>query len=65
MRQLQIFGSSLGNLGEFHDLLHFVQRTGLRPVIDSRFALGDVHTALNYLESGQHFGKITLHLGDA
>lgn len=65
VRQLQIFGSSLGNLGEFHDLLHFVQRTGLRPVIDSRFALGDVHTALNRLESGRHFGKIALHLGDA
>ena len=65
VRQLQIFGSSLGNLGEFHDLLQFVQRTGLRPVIDSRFALGDVHAALNRLESGQHFGKIALHLGDA
>ena len=65
VRQLQIFGSSLGNLGEFHDLLQFVQRTGLRPIVDSRFALGDVHAALNRLESGQHFGKIALHLGDA
>lgn len=65
VRQLQIFGSSLGTLGEFHDLLGFVQRTDLRPVIDSRFALADVHAALNRLESGAQFGKVVLELDTA
>jgi len=62
VRQLQIFGSSLGSYGEFHDLLGFVQRTGLRPVIDSEFALDDVHAALNRLESGAQFGKVALRI---
>ena len=63
VRQLQIFGSSLGTLGEFRDLLGFVERTGLRPVIDSEYALNDVHTALDRLESGAQFGKVVLRIG--
>ncbi|MCZ2406289.1 MAG: zinc-binding dehydrogenase [Burkholderiales bacterium] len=63
VRQLQIFGSSLGSLGEFHALLGFVERTGLRPVIDSEFPLEEVHAALERLESGAQFGKVALHIG--
>lgn len=63
VRQLQIFGSSLGTLGEFRDLLGFVERTGLRPVIDSEYALNDVHAALDHLESGAQFGKVVLRIG--
>ena len=62
VRQLQIFGSSLGTHGEFHDLLGFVGRTGLRPVIDSEFPLDEVHGALDRLESGAQFGKIALRI---
>lgn len=62
VRQLQIFGSSLGSYGEFHDLLGFVQRTGLRPLIDSTFSLDDIHAALDRLESGAQFGKVVLRI---
>jgi len=62
VRQLQILGSSLGTLGEFRDLLGFVERTGLRPVIDSEYPLDDVHAALERLESGAQFGKIALRI---
>lgn len=62
VRQLQVFGSSLGSLGEFHDLLGFVARTGLRPVIDRTYALDDVHAALDRLESGAQFGKVVLRI---
>lgn len=62
VRQLQIFGSSLGSLGEFRDLLSFVERTGLRPVIDSEYPLDDVHAALDRLESGAQFGKVVLRI---
>ena len=62
VRQLQIFGSSLGSYGEFHDLLGFVQRTGLRPLIDREFALDEVHAALDRLESGAQFGKVALRV---
>lgn len=60
IRQLQVLGSTLGNLSELHDLLAFCQRHGVRPVIEQSYALDDVHAALNRLESGEQFGKIAL-----
>ncbi|MEJ8814532.1 zinc-binding dehydrogenase [Variovorax ureilyticus] len=65
IRQLQILGSTLGDLYEFRDLLTLVQRTGLKPVIDSEFALDDVHGALDRLQSGLQFGKVVLNIGSA
>lgn len=65
IRQLQILGSTLGNLSEFRDLLAMVERSGLTPVIDSEFPLADIHSALSRLESGQMFGKIGIHIGPA
>ena len=62
IRQLQILGSTLGDLHEFRDLLALVERTGLKPVIDSTFPLSQVHAALDRLESGQQFGKVALQI---
>ncbi len=62
IRQLQIYGSTLGDLHEFQALLRFVQQTGLRPVIDSVFAIDQIHQALERLESGAQFGKVALTL---
>jgi NADPH:quinone reductase-like Zn-dependent oxidoreductase len=62
IRQLQILGSTLGNFDELRSLLAFVQRTALQPVIDSEYALGEVHAALNRLESGAQFGKVVLRI---
>jgi NADPH:quinone reductase-like Zn-dependent oxidoreductase len=62
IRQLQILGSTMGSLSEFGDLLSLVQRSGLKPVIDSEVALGDVHGALDRLESGAQFGKIVVNI---
>ena len=62
IRQLQILGSTLGDFKEFGDLLDFVQRTGIKPVIDSEYPLGQVHAALNRLESGEQFGKVALRI---
>ena len=67
IRQLQILGSTLGNAAEYRDLLGFVERHAIVPVIDSVFPLARVHDALSRLESGQQFGKVALDLqaGDA
>ncbi len=62
IRQLQILGSTLGDFNEFRDLLAFVQRTGLKPVIDSTYPLDQVHAALDRLESGAQFGKVALRI---
>ncbi|WP_374264737.1 zinc-binding dehydrogenase [Zoogloea sp.] len=62
IRQLQILGSTHGDLAEFHDLLRFVTRHAIVPVIDSRFPLDHARDALDRLESGQQFGKVGLDL---
>jgi NADPH:quinone reductase-like Zn-dependent oxidoreductase len=62
IRQLQILGSTLGNLSEFRDLLAFVERHGIVPVIDSVYPLERIHEALDRLASGQQFGKVGLDL---
>ncbi len=62
IRQLQILGSTLGDFNEFRDLLAFVQRTGLKPVIDTEYPLDQVHAALDRLESGTQFGKVALRI---
>lgn len=62
IRQLQILGSTLGDFDEFRDLLGFVERTGLKPVIDSEYPLDQVHAALDRLESGAQFGKVALRI---
>ncbi|KDB07779.1 NADPH:quinone reductase [Burkholderia sp. lig30] len=64
IRQLQIFGSTLGNFDEYRDLLTFVARHRLRPVIDSRFSLGEVHAALDRLASGEQFGKVAVTVAE-
>ena len=60
IRQLQIFGSTLGDYSELRALLMFVERHGIVPVIDSEYPLERIHEALNRLESGQQFGKVGL-----
>jgi NADPH:quinone reductase-like Zn-dependent oxidoreductase len=62
IRQLQVLGSTLGTHAEFADLLTFVGQHGLKPVIDSRFGLDEVHAALDRLESGRQFGKVAIRI---
>jgi NADPH:quinone reductase-like Zn-dependent oxidoreductase len=62
IRQLQIMGSTLGDTSELSNLLVFVQRHGITPVIDSEFAVENIHEALNRLESGMQFGKVGLRI---
>ena len=62
IRQLQVLGSTLGDLSEFADLLASCARQPLQPVIDSRFSLDQVHAALARLESGAQFGKVVIEL---
>jgi len=63
IRQLQIFGSTLGTFSEFRDLIAFCQRGGIRPVIDSRYSLDQTHAALSRLEAGEQFGKVAIDIG--
>lgn len=60
IRQIQVLGSTLGNPGEFADLLAAVARHGERPPIDRTYPLSEGVAALDHLESGAQFGKLVL-----
>lgn len=62
IRQLQVFGSTLGTRHEFAALLEACSRGLVRPVIDARYPLGEIHAALDRLEAGEQFGKIGIDL---
>ena len=63
IRQLTVFGSTLGNRAELRDLIAFIAETKLTPHIDRTFALADIGAGLDYLESGKQFGKIGIGIG--
>jgi NADPH:quinone reductase-like Zn-dependent oxidoreductase len=58
-RQAGLLGSTMGNAGEFEDVLKAVDR-GLRPVVDRVYPLDEVQAALTRLDAGEQFGKVVL-----
>lgn len=62
IRQLQVIGSTLGDPEEFRALLAVAAGGRVKPVIDSRFPLADVHAAFDRLDSGKQFGKVVLEI---
>ena len=58
--QFTILGTTLGSPTDFGQMLQFVEKHQIRPVIDSTWALDDVVAAHEYFESRRHFGKIVL-----
>jgi NADPH:quinone reductase-like Zn-dependent oxidoreductase len=62
IRQLQVYGSTMGNPDELRQLIGFVQRHAIQPVIDARYALADVPAALARLEAGTQFGKLVVEV---
>jgi NADPH:quinone reductase-like Zn-dependent oxidoreductase len=59
-RQWSLLGSFMGSMGELHEVLKFVFRGQLRPVIDRTFPLAEIRAAHEYLEGKGQFGKIVL-----
>jgi NADPH:quinone reductase-like Zn-dependent oxidoreductase len=59
-RGLTVAGSTMGTLAELEALCRLVDAAGVRPVIDSTFALADAAAALRRLESGDVFGKVVV-----
>lgn len=58
--QLSVFGSTMGNMREVAEMLNFVQKRGIKPVIDQVFPLAEGAQALARMEAGKQFGKVVL-----
>lgn len=60
MKDLAIMGSYMGGKGELLEVLQFIERGKLRPVLDRTFPLKEAARAQQLLEERKHFGKLVL-----
>jgi zinc-binding alcohol dehydrogenase/oxidoreductase len=61
-KQLHIMGSVMGSPKDFENLLSFYSKHELHPVIHKTFDLKNAAEAFEYMDGGQHFGKITIKI---
>ena len=61
-KQLSILGSTMGSDHDFSEMLDFVNRHNIVPIVDSVFNLKEGGKAFERMEKGQQFGKIVLKI---
>jgi NADPH:quinone reductase-like Zn-dependent oxidoreductase len=61
-KQIIMVGSLIGTRAQLQELINFVIRKKIQPVIDSVFTLQDAKEAQKKMEAGLHAGKILLRL---
>jgi NADPH:quinone reductase-like Zn-dependent oxidoreductase len=59
-KQWSLLGSFMGSLGELHQVLKFVFRGQLKPVVDRVFPMAETAQAHRYLEAKEQFGKVVV-----
>jgi len=59
-KQWSLLGSFMGTMGELHQVLKFVFRGQLKPIVDRTFPLQEIAAAHRYLENKEQFGKVVL-----
>jgi len=59
-KQIRLHGAMVGSREHQLDMVRAIETTGMKPVIDSTFALEQMADAFRHQESGKHFGKICL-----
>jgi NADPH:quinone reductase-like Zn-dependent oxidoreductase len=57
-KQWSVLGSFMGPLGELHQVLKFVFRKEIKPVIDKVYPLSEIRAAHEHLENKEQFGKV-------
>lgn len=60
--QFTLLGTTMGSTPEFVEMVEFVERHGLRPVVDSVYPLPQAREAFARLLASEQFGKIVLSI---
>ena len=59
---LSILGSTMGSIGELHEIFRHVEAGRLRPVVDRVLPMSEVAEAHRVLEAREAFGKVVLEM---
>lgn len=62
--QIQLMGSTMGNDQEFAQMVEFVEKHRIKPVIDTIMPFREAVAAFNRMRKGSQFGKIILQISD-
>ena len=58
--QFNILGTTMGSHEEFKEMLHFIEKYQIKPVIDRVYPHDDTKSAFRRMQDGTQFGKIGL-----
>lgn len=61
-KQITILGTSMGSDQEFKDMVDFVHKHQIQPVVDNVFPLAQAAEAFKRMDQGKQFGKIVLEV---
>lgn len=56
--QYNLLGSTMGSAEEYKEMLHFIEKYEIKPVIDQIFLLNEFEQAFNRMERAEQLGKI-------
>lgn len=62
-KNVKLHGIETGSREMFEEMNRFIEEKDIKPVIDRIFRFDEVKEALNYLDSGAHFGKVVVTIG--
>lgn len=57
--QYTLKGTTMGSAEEYQSMLEFIEKHNIRPVVDKVFKIEEFEKAINRLEKGKQFGKIS------
>ncbi|WP_099157878.1 zinc-binding dehydrogenase [Virgibacillus ndiopensis] len=60
--QYQLVGTTMGSREELREMLSFIERHSIHPVVDSTFTLDQTKAAMDHLEQGKQFGKVAIRI---
>jgi zinc-binding alcohol dehydrogenase/oxidoreductase len=61
--QFSLLGSTMGSAEEYTEMLQFIEKHQIRPVIDSMYPLNQYEAAFERLEKAEQLGKIGFNIG--
>jgi zinc-binding alcohol dehydrogenase/oxidoreductase len=56
--QFRLLGSTMGSGEEYLEMINFIQKHNIRPVVDRMYSLEEFHQAFKRLENAEQLGKI-------
>ncbi len=61
-RQIAVYGSTLGSIAEFRQLIDVVARGNIAPIIDNTYPMDDIAEAFERMEQGEQTGKLVVEI---